>query len=222
MAVTYIGNRKAISKLAALAAIVLLVTGSCSHLFGALAATERGTSGSEPSLRLNKPEVGKPILDQRVHKVGNIWLTVTNYGIFGNQNDPSIKDPETGLPAPSCQYPAGSGMEYLFQGALWVGAIVGEDTLVSTGHDGWLQVFEMYADEAPKGAMIKKSTRKTDPAYSPDAVSEADYIAVYTDTLTDQAFVASDEDDGRQHIPIGVEITQKSYSWSYTMRRTLF
>jgi hypothetical protein len=64
--------------------------------------------------------------------------------------------------------------------------------------------------------MVKKSIRKTDPAYSPDAVSEADYIAVYTDTLTDQAFVASDEYDSRQHIPVGVEIIQKSYSWSYS------
>ena len=61
----------------------------------------------------------------------------------------------------------------------------------------------MYADQAPKGSMVKKSTRKTDVAYGPDAVSEADYIAVYTDTLTDQAFVAIDEYDGRPHIPIG-------------------
>jgi hypothetical protein len=87
---------------------------------------------------------------------------------------------------------------------------------VSMGHDGWLQVFEMYADAAPQGAIIKKSTRKSDPAYDSTAVSEADYIAVYTDTLTDQAYVQMNPDDGRQHIPLGVKITQRSYSWSYS------
>jgi len=198
--------------------LVILLLGTCAfnHLYGALANTEKGTSQTESLLRMNKPMVGKPMLDQRVHKVGNMWLTVTNYGIFGNQGDASVKDPETGLSAPSCQYPGGSGLEYLFQGALWMGAIIGEDTVVSVGHDGWLGVFEMYGDQAPQGAIIKKSTRKSDPAYAADAVSEADYIAVYTDTLTDQAFVSINPDDGRPHIPLGVKITQKSYSWSYS------
>jgi hypothetical protein len=199
-----------------LSAVLLLGTCAYNHLYGALAKADKGTSQSELLLRMNKPTAGKPMLDQRVHKVGNMWLTITNYGIFGNQSDASIKDPETGLPAPSCEYPGGSGMEYLFQGALWVGAIIGEDTLVSMGHDGWLQVFEMYGDEAPKGAIIKKSSRKSDPAYDSTAVSEADYIAVYTDTLTDQAFVAINPDDGRKHIPLGIKITQKSYAWSYS------
>ena len=64
--------------------------------------------------------------------------------------------------------------------------------------------------QAPQGAIIKKSTRKSDPAYDTTAVSEADYISVYTDTLTDQAFVAINPDDGRQHIPLGIKITQKA------------
>jgi hypothetical protein len=199
-----------------LLAIMLLGTCVFNHSYGALANTDKGTSQAELLLRMDKPMVGKPMLDQRVHKVGNMWLTVTNYGIFGNQGDASIRDPETGLSAPSCQYPGGSGLEYLFQGALWMGAIIGEDTVVSMGHDGWLSVFEMYGDAAPQGAIIKKSTRKSDPTYDTTAISEADYIAVYTDTLTDQAFVSVNPDDGRPHIPLGVKITQKSYSWSYS------
>ncbi|MCK4858486.1 MAG: hypothetical protein KAT58_10990, partial [candidate division Zixibacteria bacterium] len=165
---------------------------------------------------LNKPTIGPPCSELRVHRVGNILLSVTNYGIFGNQAEP-IEDPETGLPAPSCQYPAGSGVEYLFQGALWIGAIVGQDTLCSTGHDGWQHVFEMWPDACDNGGgMIKRSTRKTDFAYDPDAISEADYIAVYMDTLTDEAYVSPNPDDGRPHVPLGIEITQKSYSWSYS------
>jgi hypothetical protein len=216
MAIDHGNGLRPISLVTVLAFSLLLFCGGVGSLYGALAVTDNGTSQADLIRRLNKPQAGSPTMEVRVHKVGNMALTVTNYGIFGNQNDASIKDPETNQVAPSCQFPAGSQIEYLFQGSLWIGAIVGEDTLVSTGHDGWLGVFEMYADAVPKGSMVKRSTRKTDVAYSPDAISEADYIAVYSDTLTDQAFVAISADDGRPHIPLGVQITQKSYSWSYS------
>jgi len=50
----------------------------------------------------------------RVHRVGNIWLRVSNYGFFGSGS---------GSPQyPSLEYPGGSGIDYLFQGALWFGA----------------------------------------------------------------------------------------------------
>ncbi|TFH65123.1 MAG: hypothetical protein E4G91_03605 [Candidatus Zixiibacteriota bacterium] len=168
--------------------------------------TQVSTAGDPLSLH--------PYLDQRVHKVGNVGMTITNYGIYGTQMDPSIRDPETGLPAPSCQFPYGSGIEYLFQGALWIGAVVDNDTLVSAGQDGWQLVFEMYPNSLPEGLIVKRSTRPDDPAYSPDAVSEADYIATYYDTLTDPSWVASNPDDGRPHIPLGLKIVQESYSWS--------
>lgn len=161
-----------------------------------------------------EPLPSPPYLDQRVHKVGSVGMTITNYGIYGSQMDPSIKDPETGLPAPSCQFPYGSGIEYLFQGALWIGAVVDNDTLVSTGHDGWQHIFEMYPGSLPEGRIVKRSTRPSDPAYSPDAISEADYIATYYDTLTDQSWVPLNPDDGRPHIPLGLKIVQESYSWS--------
>ncbi|MCC6962412.1 MAG: hypothetical protein IT585_04090, partial [candidate division Zixibacteria bacterium] len=194
----------------------LMVLATSGLLNAALVSGESSLEHIRRLQGLNKPTAGNPVLEVRVHKVGNIQLCVTNYGIFGNQADASIIDPETGLSAPSCVYPAGSGIEYLFQGALWIGAIVNEDTLVSHGHDGWQHIFEFYADAAPKGSMIKRTIRKSEPEYSPDAVSEADYIAVYTDTLTDQAFVQQNPDEGRPHIPINVQITQKSYAWSYS------
>ncbi len=49
------------------------------------------------------------------HDVGNIWLRVSNYGFFGSGDD--------ALPQwPSLEYPGGSGIDYLYQGALWFGA----------------------------------------------------------------------------------------------------
>jgi len=49
------------------------------------------------------------------HDVGNIWLRVSNYGFFGSGSDASPQ-------YPSLEYPGGSGIDYLFQGALWFGA----------------------------------------------------------------------------------------------------
>lgn len=197
-------NRRSVTALAALwllAAVTL----------PALAASK----GAETNVRVVADTLQPwPYLDYQVHKVGNVGMTVTNYGIYGTQLDASMEDPETGLTAPSCQYPFGSDVEYLFQGSLWIGAVVDIDTLVSTGHDGWQHVFEMFADPYPTGQIVKRSTRPGDPAYSPDAVSEADYIATYYDTLTDQSYVAQNPDDGRPHIPLGLKIVQESYSWS--------
>ena len=48
------------------------------------------------------------------HNVGNAWLRVSNYGFFGSGSAQNRW--------PSLEYPGGSGIDYLFQGALWFGA----------------------------------------------------------------------------------------------------
>lgn len=160
-----------------------------------------------------------PNTQNRSHRVGNVWMTITNYGFFGSQFRQSqlveLEGPFAGMPAPSFEFPAGSGVNYLFQGALWFGAIVGIDTLVSVGADGWQRVNETFPDEGAAGAIIEMSNRQSSPNFSEEAVSEQDYVAVYYDTLTDQTYVAPDPDAGRPHRPIGLKIMQKSYSWSY-------
>jgi hypothetical protein len=51
----------------------------------------------------------------KYHNVGNIWMRVSNFGFFGSGDDivPQY---------PSLEYPGGSGVDYLYQGALWFGA----------------------------------------------------------------------------------------------------
>ncbi len=160
-----------------------------------------------------------PNTQNRSHRVGNVWMTITNYGFFGSQFRQSqlneMEGPYAGMPAPSFEFPAGSGVNYLFQGALWFGAIVGTDTLVSVGADGWQHVNETFPVDGEAGTIRELSNRQSSEFFSVDAVSEQDYIAVYYDTLTDQTYVAPDPDAGRPHRPIGLKITQKSYSWSY-------
>ena len=167
---------------------------------------------------LNRPAVGNPPNSMnRSHRVGNVWMTITNYGIFGanfmDQWD-ELVEPD-GTPAPSFEFPAGTRANYLYAGSIWFGAVVDIDTLVSVGADGWMRINEMFPAAIPNGEIIERSTRKSSLNYSPDAVSEQDYIAEFFDTLAETAYAEPDPYDGRPHQPIGLRVVQKSYSWSY-------
>jgi len=169
----------------------------------------------------------------RVHRVGNVWFSITNYGKLGSEGR-AIYDPLTNLDAPSCEFPAGTNLEYLFQGALWIGAVVegsepGElDTLVSIGDDGWWSgTNEINPEPPPNGNILMLSSRgESAPPYAPktgytneipgklfEAISEQDFICVMTDTIL--VGVQPDPNDSRPHRPLYIKVIQKSYSWSY-------
>jgi hypothetical protein len=158
------------------------------------------------------------------HRVGNVWFTITNWGFFGSQFQQSqLKEmycistsAARGTDAPSFEFPAGTGVNYLYQGALWIGAVIGEDTLVSVGADGWEWIHEMYPQSAPNGGIIQKSNRRSSEFYADDAISEQDLIAEYTDTLVDDTWTGRDGTDNRPHKPLGIKVLQRSYSWSYS------
>ncbi len=150
------------------------------------------------------------------HNVGRIALSVNNNGTIGTGYARSGTDCFTGEIVRSCEFPKGSSRTYLYAGMLWVGAVVGSDTLVSTGADGWaVYANEFHPEESPVGDMTARST--VDPA-SPEflgAVSHQDYVAVYSDTCINCAGVSYDEVDNRPHRPLNIEVTQESYAWSY-------
>jgi len=205
-------------------AMILIIMISGSSIFGKM------RDGEGSSSRINDPffkpaEDGIPNSQNCSHRVGNVFLSITNYGFFGSKfwQDQlreefcaygSELQPSEML-APSFEFPAGSGVNYLFQGALWFAAIVDEDTLCSVGADGWQWVNEMWPDAVPDGALVQKSSRKSSPYYDEDAVSEQDFYAKYADTLVNTSYVSIDPIENRRHIPIGIEINQRSYSWSY-------
>ncbi|MFO7915557.1 MAG: hypothetical protein R6U43_07680 [Candidatus Krumholzibacteriales bacterium] len=64
-----------------------------------------------------------------IHNVGNLQLHVTNWGCFGSR--PGSNWPTRDYP--SAQWPANSGVEYLYTAGLWVGAKKGGIAAVSTG-----------------------------------------------------------------------------------------
>jgi hypothetical protein len=152
--------------------------------------------------------------DKNYTNVGSLQLCITNYGMFGHGRTGYSQQ---GIP--SAIFPAGSGIEHIFNGALWIGAIVNGTTLVSTasitgaappsaGQSG----AEMYA---PAGdVLIKRSTLINDPNYSPNAVSHQDFVATFLDTFLvvpgTTIPVSSD------HHPIGAKVLFSSYAWNYS------
>jgi len=152
------------------------------------------------------------------HNVGNMALGISNDGTFGLglAVSSSTTDCFTGETITQCEFPIGSRSRYLYAGALWIGAVVGQDTLVSTGADGWARAgHEFHPDNIPFGNMIYRSTiDPTRPEYA-GAISEQDYIATYADTCLNCSGVGWDPIDGRPHLPLNLEVTQRSYAWSF-------
>jgi len=173
-------------------------------------------------------ETDIPEAQQRVHRVGNVCFCNTNWGFLGSQTWQIYEstggcfspNPNIEVVAPSFETPPNTGLDYLYQGALWIGAIVDKgteiETLVTVGADGWYWIYEMAPGVGPEHAIEEKSRRLGVECYSPDAFSEQDVIALFSDTadapLT-QWDVSTDWDE-RPHHPLGVEITQLGYSWS--------
>jgi len=176
-----------------------------------------------------RPSYANPQQENRVHDAGKVCMNFTNWGYFGNngprQSD-AVRDPcPPGRWAPQCEFPCGSGQQYLFQAALWIGALIVEEGYetkrVSVGTDGWLNpgVHEFWPGEGAENGIIERSTRpgRTNClgqfVTNPDAVSDQDFICVYSDTLTDDFYVIRDF-DGTPHRPLGIKVTQTSYSFS--------
>jgi len=164
-----------------------------------------------------------PFVEVGIHQINDVWMTVSNMGQMGTGGYIGVVfDPVTGMETPSCLYPANSALNYLYVAGFWIGAIVGRDTLVSIGVDDWVGSYTMELwpdqgeDEYPYGGGIsRKSIQRGSPYFDEKAKSEQDIIAVYTDTVTNPSYVGIDNVDGRPHHPLNMEITQRSYGWSY-------
>jgi hypothetical protein len=174
-------------------------------------------------------DFARPNFMNRVHNAGKVCMNIVNYGYFGNEGytqSTALTDP---CPpenwAPQCEYPCGSGQQYLYQAGLWIGALIvehGYETKrVSVGTDGWLNpsINEFWPGEGAANGIIERTKR---PGYTnclgeyvtdPNAISDQDFICTYTDTLNQTPYVIPDAIDGR-HRPLGIKVTQTSYSFS--------
>ena len=136
--------------------------------------------------------------------VGQLGLTITNFGVLGEgYNNPD---------QPSCmyrQYPDNikEQVEHMSYGGLWVGGIINDEKLVSTGvvdgvFDYGAQGFEFtnYGD-----SIFERSSIPTSKVYSPYAISHQDFTSIF-----------HDEKEVVDHRPLHIEVDMTTYTWNYS------
>jgi hypothetical protein len=143
--------------------------------------------------------------------IGNVGLTITNYGVLGTGF-------VTWPTQPSFEYPKGSGIEHLGYGGLWIGgrkrsdgnayvstAISNENTTsrLSAG-------FEMTNAE---GSTIRQRSILGESAfYDDNAVSHQDFVMDFTEKNTRNP---STGDTIQNHTPLGINIHLETYAWNF-------
>lgn len=158
----------------------------------------------------------KPLVDDNTKftNVGNIGLTVTNYGVFG---DGFVQ--QTPIDQPSCEYPRGSGIEHIFDGGLWVGAETPLGVRVTTGafNSARVQVggatnFEFTNTADPTDRIVERSALPENKFFDPLAISHQDFIADFSDT---NLFVPGTSIPIPQHQPLGIAVHLETYAWNF-------
>jgi len=146
--------------------------------------------------------------------IGNINLTLSNYGTFGDGFQ--VQFPED---QPSCEYPTGSHIEHLFTGGLWIGVKLPDgQTRVSTGAVDVAYLtdvaagFEFTNSDDPEDVVIERSSLLDSRFYNPYAVSHQDFIADFTDSNT---VVPGTNIIIPDHNPMNVSVHMEAYAWNY-------
>jgi hypothetical protein len=152
--------------------------------------------------------------DERVTTVGNIGLTISNYGKQGND----FRDRSS-----SFEFPARSGQEHMTRGGIWVGGIVLNDqgtldTLVTTSVNDALagSLLGLGAEFSPRrdptwplGAnFLERSRQPSDPFFSADAIADQEIIAIADDTEP----IGTGPD---QHGPLSIKVKQEALVWGF-------
>ena len=164
-----------------------------------------------------------PLADDEYDKytsVGNLGLTITNFGILGN----GWNRMEDGSINPSCQYKqqteiSREQIEHFSYAGLWVGGIVNGERRVSTSIvDGVFEAgnegFELFPKSPITIQSSISSTTQDSMAkyYSPSAVSHQDMIIDFKDYGDNPS-----ENLGiPNHTPLGLDIRLESYAWNYS------
>ncbi|HEX9657211.1 MAG TPA: hypothetical protein VGB89_09915 [Bacteroidota bacterium] len=148
--------------------------------------------------------------DRNFTTAGSIGLTISNFGTIGTRNS---YWPEQ----PSCEYPLGSRIEHLYQGGLWVGALVnGGEIHVSTGatdRSSASRIGESYEFTAPLGSNIfQRSTLSESQFFDENAISHQDFVADFTDRNRRNP---STGDTIPEHTPMKIDVHQESYAWNF-------
>ena len=198
---------------------------------------------STSQARLDKPDEGLTkggggpnrilVLDgSNVHNVGELQMHLGNWGAFGSY--PGSANPFADQP--SAQWPAGSGVEYLFAAGLWIGAIKSGVPAVTTsafaaefrpnqseprdivyrtaeGQRGGSRAPSLTADDDRDGEVDEDWLNGFDD--DGDGLVDEDFAAI-----SKQMFACQYTDFGTasiqiypNHNPLNLHVRQESYQW---------
>lgn len=121
------------------------------------------------------------------------------FGTFGSKVDgPYGSD----YHYPSFMTPRDGNQEYLYVGSIWIGGIIGDDTLVSIGNDGWMT---LYSEFWPPHEYTYKSVTETK--------SPADFAmhAEFYDTLYENNSIFWPT--WPYHYPLNIGVALRSQAW---------
>ncbi len=141
--------------------------------------------------------------------VGNVGLTVTNFGMYGHGFS---LWPEQ----PNAEYPLGSGIEHMFDGGLWIGGFINNvGPFVTTGAVDASSVSIRgaaveYTNE-PGAKIIERSSLLDSPFFSPNAISHQDFVMDISDTNT----TLPNGEPIQDHTPLGISVRQENYAWNF-------
>ena len=153
--------------------------------------------------------------DEQVTSASNVRITITNVGTYGN----AFRGYRDGSSDQSGEYPAGSGIEHLFESGIWFGGEVSGQQIISTsaydapqGYAPGRAGFEFTAETGSK--LTNVSSLFESPAYNPKAISHEDFIAEFSDKNVQVPGTAIPI---QNHInPLNVRVIQESYNWNYS------
>ncbi|MBK9730195.1 MAG: hypothetical protein IPO83_02725 [Chitinophagaceae bacterium] len=162
----------------------------------------------------NMSATAQASFDRETINVGNIGFSVTNAGTIGRPD--VVNDPQG---EPSMEYPINSGIEHLFEGGLWIGALVNGQTAVSTAAidapSGYTTGASGFEFTSAIGNLIQqKSTLSYSDYFSVDAVSHQDMIIDFTDANT---IVPGTTIPIADHtFPLAADVHLECYAYNYS------
>lgn len=160
--------------------------------------------------------VSQSSFSEKVTTASNVRLNVSNVGTFGN----AFRGYRDGTGNQSCEYPAGSGIEHLFEGGIWVGGMI----------DGSLVAVSTSAYDAPSGyatgrggfeftanvgsTLQERSSLFDSPFFTPEAISHQDYVAEFSDS---NLLVPGTNIPINNHTqPMNLGVRMETYNWNYS------
>lgn len=157
--------------------------------------------------------------EEKVTTASNVRLAVTNLGTFGN----AFRGYRDGTSRESCEYPAGSGIEHIFESGIWIGGLQdGTRTLVSTaaidapqGYSTGNAGFEFTAEIG--SGLAERSSLRDSPFFSPEAVSQQDFSATFSDK---NLFIPTGTPPGIPIVnhtnPLYVQVNLNTYNFNFS------